>query len=123
MCNVKMNPDDDKHYCDTQDGWFCPDCFLGVCDDEDCDGCETTREEMEEEEEEEVAAPAPEEARLSCQNSCLSCQESCLSCQESCLSCQMSCFNLFMIPLFLTGRAGAAFARGVERNVSWRYDC
>ena len=109
MCNVKMNPDDDKHYCDTQDGWFCPDCFPGVCDDEDCDGCETTREEMEEEEEEDASAPTPEEARLSC--------------QESCLGCQESCFNLFMIPLFLTGRAGAAFARGVERNVSWRYDC
>jgi hypothetical protein len=83
VCNVKMNPDDDKHYCDTQDGWFCPDCFPGVCDDEDCDGCETTREEMEEEEEEEVAAPAPEEARLSCQESCLSC----LTCYCCCCCC------------------------------------
>ena len=46
MCNVKMNPDDDKHYCDTRDGWFCPDCFPGICDDDLCDGCQTTQENM-----------------------------------------------------------------------------
>jgi hypothetical protein len=57
-----------------------------------------------------AAASTPEEARLSCQESCLSCQESCLSCQESCLSCQESCFNLFMFPLFLTGRRRAFWA-------------
>jgi hypothetical protein len=46
VCNVKMNPDDDKHYCDTRDGWFCPDCFPGICDDDLCDGCQTTQENM-----------------------------------------------------------------------------
>lgn len=47
VCYVKMYPDDDKHYCDKYDpGWFCSDCFPGVCDDELCDGCETTRENM-----------------------------------------------------------------------------
>ena len=45
VCSVTLGMDDDKHYCDTQDNWFCPTCFPGYCGDEECDGCATTFEE------------------------------------------------------------------------------